>query len=143
VALLPPLRRHPLSALGVATACSGPPLAVIGLVTAPVVAGVLAAAFGAAGATVYACGQTLLQRRLPDEVLARGFAALQMVGMGGLALGTALTPVLIAAAGLKVTLAVTGALAPVSLLAFAAGGRSRRPTGEARRTSSPRPRPPG
>jgi hypothetical protein len=56
---------------------------------------------------------TLLQRTVPNDVLARVFGILETLALGAIALGAALAPVLIGAVGTRPTLVVTGAFLPV------------------------------
>src|SRR6202008_4648082 len=55
---------------------------------------------------------TLLQRAVPDEVLARVYGAINTISIGAYALGSILAPVLIHAAGARAALVVSGALLP-------------------------------
>ena len=58
-------------------------------------------------------GLTLVQRAVPDDVMARVFGVVQMLWLASLGIGAALAPVLIAALGVKGALIATGALLPV------------------------------
>ncbi len=64
---------------------------------------------------------TLLQRAVPDEVLARVFGAVQGLWVGTLGLGAIVAPLLIAAVDIRGALLITGALLPI--LAIVLRGR--------------------
>lgn len=52
--------------------------------------------------------ETIVQRLVPDEVLGRVFGAIDSSAIGGMAIGAALMPVLVATVGLRVGLVVVG-----------------------------------
>jgi MFS family permease len=56
---------------------------------------------------------TLLQRAVPEEVLARVFGILQLIWNGAIGIGAVLAPAVISGIGLRGTLLVTGLLVPV------------------------------
>jgi CRP-like cAMP-binding protein len=68
-------------------------------------------------------GFTLLQRAVPDEVLARVFGVLETVLVAGIGLGALLTPPIIGALGIRGALIVVGGFLP--LLAFLTWSRLR------------------
>jgi MFS family permease len=88
----------------------GLPLVLIGLTGALVPALVLLAAVGIGNVLFDVASVTLLQRAVPDEVLARVFGALETVVVVGLGLGSLAAPVLVDA------LEVDGALVAFGLL---------------------------
>jgi MFS family permease len=97
----------------------GTPLVLAGFVTdelVPVL--VLLAVFGVGGAFVDVPGLTLIQRAVPENVLARVFGVIQMLWLSSIGLGAALAPVLIAWLGLDGALIVTGALLPLLVVLF-------------------------
>jgi len=69
---------------------------------------------GVANTVVDVSGDTLLQRTVPDEVLARAFAAMDSVTLVAVALGSIAAPVLIDVAGDRATFVVVGALLPLA-----------------------------
>ena len=91
----------------------GIPIALIGLVPEPVPALLFLGLVGLGNTLVDVSAFTLLQRAVPDEVLARVFGAVQALWVGAIGVGAILAPVLIAALGVRGALIVTGALLPV------------------------------
>jgi MFS family permease len=96
----------------------GVPLTLIGVWPEPAVALLMLALVGVGETLVEVAGPTLLQRSVPDRVLARVFGALEsllitMIGVGGL-----LAPVLIEFLGIRGALIAVGALLPVLAAAF-------------------------
>ena len=57
-------------------------------------------------------GLTLIQRAVPDEVLARVFGVIQMLFLAAMGIGAALAPALIALLGIDTAIVVTGLLLP-------------------------------
>ena len=57
-------------------------------------------------------GLTLIQRAVPDEVLARVFGVIQMLFLAAMGIGAALAPALIALLGTDTAIVVTGLLLP-------------------------------
>ena len=97
----------------------GLPIVVMGLwgATAPTVAVLVALGIGNTIADV--AGVTLLQRIVPDEVLARVLGVLESVVIGTFGLGALLAPPLLDALGTEAALVATGAgLAVVGLLSW-------------------------
>ena len=96
----------------------GVPLAVLGLWSTVVVALVLFAVMGAGNSLVDVAGYTLVQRAVPDEVLARVFGVLQFALLISLGIGGALAPVLTDLFGLENALIVSGLFLPALVLLF-------------------------
>jgi hypothetical protein len=71
---------------------------------------------GVGNTLVDVTGQTLLQRAVADEVLARAFGVLESLLLGTLALGAAVAPLLISGLGIRLALVTTGLLLPVLAL---------------------------
>jgi MFS family permease len=91
----------------------GVPLVLVGIWPEPLVAIVGLAIVGVGNTIVDVSGDTLLQRAVPDEVLARAFAAMESVTLVAVALGSVAAPVLVDVAGDRGALVVVGAVLPV------------------------------
>jgi MFS family permease len=107
----------------------GIPLVVIGLVSDPVVAIVLLAVVGAGNSLVDVAAFTLIQRAVPDEVLARVFGVIQFLWIATFGLGGIIVVPLIDWLGVDGALIVAGAFLPV--LALLTGPRLLRLDAEA------------
>ncbi len=101
-------------ALGVAL--YGGPLALVVVWQEPLAALVLMALVGVGNTLTDVAALTLMQRAVPDEVLARAFGALESVLLGCLGLGAVLGPVLVETLGIETALVVAGAFLPVVVL---------------------------
>ena len=91
----------------------GIPIALIGVFPEPGAALLFLALVGLGNTLVDVSAFTLLQRAVPDEVLARVFGAVQSLWVATIGIGAILAPLLIAAVGVRGALLVTGALLPV------------------------------
>lgn len=91
---------------------TGAPLVAIGLWQEVAIAVLALALMGIGNAFVDVAGLTLVQRTVPDEVLARVFGVIQMLWMASMGIGAALAPALISWFGLETALIVTGAFLP-------------------------------
>ena len=69
---------------------------------------------GIGSSLVDVAGLTLVQRAVPDEVLARVFGVIQMLWSASIGIGAALVPVLISWLGIETALIVVGVLSPGS-----------------------------
>jgi MFS family permease len=94
----------------------GLPIALLGVWPDLWLALLLLGLVGVGNTLVDVAGQTLLQRAVADEVLARAFGVLECLLLGTLALGAALAPLLIAGLGIRPALLATGLLLPVLAL---------------------------
>ena len=106
-------RRGLAARFGVGLALWGLPIALIGVWPQPTVVFMLLACVGVANAIVDVSGLTLLQRSIPDEVLARVFGILESLVLGTIAVGAVLAPVLVSALGVRGAFVMTGAFLPV------------------------------
>jgi MFS family permease len=80
------------------------------------VALILFGAMGAGSTLVDVTGMTLLQRAAPADVVGRVFGVLQSTMLAAVALGSLVTPLLIAGLGARTTFIVVGALLPLAVL---------------------------
>jgi MFS family permease len=81
----------------------------------PLLAIALVVAGGAGLAVLDVAGRTILQRSIRDEVLSRVFGLQEGLAMGGLAAGSLLVPILVAAFNLTAATLVCAALLPVAV----------------------------
>jgi hypothetical protein len=114
VALIGRRRLAPPLLLG--TALIGASFITLGAFPTAVGAFVLLAVAGAGRIVMDVSGRTVLQRAAPPDFLSRTFALLEALSMAGLALGSILVPVLVAAGGASAALIAAGALLPVLAL---------------------------
>ena len=77
---------------------------------------VLLAVVGAGNTLVDVAGLTLLQRAVPDDVLARVFGVLESLVLATVALGAVLAPIVIGELGVRAALVATGAFLPMLTL---------------------------
>ena len=91
----------------------GIPIALIGVFPDPVPALLCLAVVGLGNTLVDVSAFTLLQRSVPDEVLARAFGAVQALWVGTIGLGAIVAPLLIAALDVRGALIATGAVLPI------------------------------
>ena len=91
----------------------GIPIALIGIFPDPIVALALLMVIGIGNTLVDVAGLTLLQRAVPDNVLARVFGADNSLAIASLGLGAVIAPLLIELIGIRGALIATGALLPV------------------------------
>lgn len=106
-------RRRLASSFAVGLVLWGAPIALIAAWPTPLGALLLLGVVGAANTVADVSGLTLLQRAVPEEVLARVFGILESVVLGAIALGAVLAPVLVSGLGVRGTLVATGAFLPV------------------------------
>ena len=106
-------RRRIASSFGFGLVLWGLPIAVIGAWPTPAAALVLLALVGIGNTVADVAGLTLLQRAVPEVVLARVFGVLESVVLGSIALGAVVAPVLVAALGVQGALLAIGAFLPI------------------------------
>jgi MFS family permease len=98
---------------------SGGPLAALALVRDTAPAYLLMVVLGAGGVILDLVTMTMLQRAVPEKIVSRVFGLLDAAAVAAMLIGTAITPVLVEALGLRWTLAVSGlAVVGVALLAW-------------------------
>jgi MFS family permease len=96
----------------------GVPLALIGVWPEPAVAVLLLGLVGVGETLVEVAGPTLLQRSVPDRVLARVFGALEALIITTIGIGGVLAPLLIELIGIRGAFVVSGAILPVLAAVF-------------------------
>jgi MFS family permease len=96
----------------------GAPLIVLGLWPNAALALILLALLGVGNSLVDVAAFTLVQRAVPDDVLARVFGVIQMLWLGSVGVGAIAAPGLIAWLGLEGALIATGAALPVLVALF-------------------------
>ncbi len=96
----------------------GPPVALLAGVPRPWIGIVCLALLGVGNTLVDVSGFTLIQRAVPDEILARVFGVLNLVFVSTIAIGAAIAPALISSFGIRGTLVVTACFMPVLLILF-------------------------
>src|SRR5581483_3843036 len=111
LALLAQSRRLGLT-LGLGVFLWGTPIALIGIWPHEVAALLLLGVVGFGNSLVDVPAFTLLQRSAPNDVLARVFGVMETAILSGVAIGAALTPVVIHLAGLRGALIVAGCFLP-------------------------------
>jgi MFS family permease len=107
-------RLRPAVAIG--TLLAGASIAFVGVGGGPAVAFLLLAAGGAGRSLVDVSARTLLQRVVPDDVLARVFGLQEGLSSLTLAFGSAIVPLLVSRLGTTVSFVVAGALMPSLLV---------------------------
>jgi MFS family permease len=94
----------------------GAPLIVLGLTQSTALAVVIFALLGVGNSLVDVAAFTLVQRAVPDEVLARVFGVIQMLWLASVGIGAVTAPILISAVGVETALIITGAALPILVL---------------------------
>jgi MFS family permease len=97
---------------------TGLPLVALGLWQEVSIAVAVFAVMGIGNSFVDVAGLTLVQRAVPDEVLARVFGVIQMLWLAAMGIGAALAPALITSLGIESAIVATGFLLPVLVGAF-------------------------
>ncbi len=106
-------RKRLASDFGLGIVLWGFPFILLGLFPNAIVALLMLGIMGVGNTIVDVAALTLLQRSVPDEVLARVFGVMESLLVGTLGLGAVLAPLLVAAFGIRVSLIVTGAVLPL------------------------------
>jgi MFS family permease len=132
VALVLATRGRLAADFGFGVALFGLPLVLLGITASVPVALLALALVGLGNSLVDINALTIMQRAVPDDVLARVLGVLEGILIGSIGIGGLLAPVLIHFAGIRWALILTGLLLP--LLALVATGRLRSIDG---RTAAP------
>ena len=111
-------RRNLASPFGIGIVLWGVPIALIGLWPEPLPALLLLGLLGVGNTVVDVAGLTLLQRAVPDEILARVFGVLESLAVATIGLGAILAPLLVSAFGARPAMVITGALLPLVTALF-------------------------
>jgi MFS family permease len=111
-------RRRLAPPFAVATILYGAPFAVLAFDVPFAIAAALLAVVGIANTIVDVCANTLLQRAVPDAVLARVFGILESIVFGTIALGSVVTALLIETFGLEIALVAVGCFLPIPVIAL-------------------------
>lgn len=98
----------------------GIPLIALGVWQNPVVAMLALGLMGIGSSLVDVAGLTLVQRAVPDDVLARVFGVIQMTWLASIGVGAALVPALISWLGIEHALVATGVFLPLLVAIFGA-----------------------
>lgn len=96
----------------------GFPLMAIGFSQNVGVAVVAFALMGIGSSLVDVSGLTLVQRAVPEEVLARVFGVIQMIFLASIGIGAALVPALVSWLGVETSFYVAGAFLPLLVVVF-------------------------
>ncbi|MGH8245148.1 MAG: cyclic nucleotide-binding domain-containing protein [Gammaproteobacteria bacterium] len=101
---------------GVGMILWGIPLIAIGIWPDPMVAVAMMTIMGFGNTLVDVSGLTLLQRIVPDEVIARVFGVMETTVLLSVSLGAAIAPALVKFAGADTSLVLTGLFLPVVMI---------------------------
>jgi MFS family permease len=124
VALVLATREKLAADFGIGLALFGLPLILIGVTSSVPVALVALAVVGLGNSIVDINALTIMQRAVPNDVLARSLGLLEGLLIGALGVGGLLAPVLIHLAGIRWALILTGLLLPALALVAGASLRS-------------------
>jgi MFS family permease len=97
----------------------GAPLVALGFSQSTALALVVFGLLGVGNSLVDVAAFTLVQRAVPDEVLARVFGVIQMLWLASVGIGAIVAPALIGAVGIETALVVTGVALPLLVLVLA------------------------
>ena len=126
---------------GVGVVLWGLPLVLIGIWPNEWLALLMLGVIGVANTVVDVAAFTLLQRAVPDEVLARVFGVLQSVLLGTIGIGSVLASVLVSALGARTALVVAGAFLPAGRAAHLPAAPGNRPRGNRAASGASAPAP--
>ena len=98
----------------------GVPLIGVGISQSVAVAVAALALMGIGSSLVDVAGLTLVQRAVPDDVLARVFGVIQMLFLASMGIGAAVVPALISWLGVDTALIATGAFLPLLVVLLGA-----------------------
>lgn len=98
----------------------GVPLMAIGIWQDLAVVVVALALMGIGSSLVDVAGLTLVQRAVPDDVLARVFGVIQMLWLASIGIGAAVVPALISWLGVEAAFVAVGALLPILVVLLGA-----------------------
>jgi len=96
----------------------GVPVVLIGATANTVVTVVCLGLLGVGNTLVDVAGFTLVQRAVPDAVLARVFGVVQFLWTAAIGIGAVVAPALISGIGIRATLIATGCVLPALLVVF-------------------------
>ena len=99
---------------------TGLPLIAVGVSPEVIVVVIAFAVMGIGNSFVDVAGLTLVQRAVPDEVLARVFGVIQMLWLASMGIGAAVAPALISWLGVEAALIATGVFLPLLVVLFGA-----------------------
>ncbi len=106
-------RRRIASDLGLGLVLCGAPIILVAAIPGTAATLLLLAVLGTGVTIVDFAAVTLLQRAIPDDVLARVFSVLQSVFVGTIGLGALLAPLLVSWLGIRGALLTSGAILPI------------------------------
>lgn len=109
-------RQRLAPALALGALAAGASLTAAGLVSVPVVAFALLALSGAGKSFFDVTSRTLVQRLLPDRLLAAVFGVQESLMMAGLAVGSLAAPLLVELAGPRTAFVAAGLMLPLAVL---------------------------
>lgn len=113
-------RPHLAAALALGILIYGLGTVALAFAAVAVLTGAFLVVAGSGYARADMAGRILLQRVVPDRILARVFGVLEGVNQVGLAMGAALAPLLVATLGLRGGILAAGLLLPVGIIVLTA-----------------------
>jgi MFS family permease len=116
LALALAVRQRLASDFALGVALYGAPLAALVLWQEPAVALVLMVVVGIGNTLTDVAALTVMQRAVPDEVLARAFGALESILLGSIGVGAVAGPLLVETVGVEAALLVIGIFLPAAVL---------------------------